>query len=161
MHFLWHRKLYNKQINFFLGVSGVIGSAVFNIMFVISVCALCTTTVSYLNWWPLVRDCFFYALSILIMLFTIYNETISWPESVFMLFMYCVYCVALHFNPVLERWAQTLPVPCKKAPPEEESGLVSYKTLEEDRKHASYGSSPDKHENNDQGTFEIFCAIKA
>lgn len=60
------------------GISGVIGSAVFNIMFVISVCALCSGTVSYLNWWPLVRDCFFYALSILVMLFTIYNGTITW-----------------------------------------------------------------------------------
>ncbi|KAK9730661.1 Sodium/calcium exchanger protein [Popillia japonica] len=60
-----------------IGISGVIGSAVFNIMFVISVCALCTNTVCYLNWWPLVRDCFFYAVSILVMLFTIYNETIS------------------------------------------------------------------------------------
>nr|CAD7425572.1 unnamed protein product [Timema monikensis] len=42
-----------------IGVSGVIGSAVFNIMFVIAVCALCAQTVCYLNWWPLCRDCFF------------------------------------------------------------------------------------------------------
>ena len=61
-----------------IGVSGVIGSAVFNIMFVISVCALCAGTGCHLNWWPLIRDCFFYALSILVMLFTIYNEMISW-----------------------------------------------------------------------------------
>lgn len=61
-----------------LQVSGVIGSAVFNIMFVISVCGLCTSTVSKLNWWPLCRDCFFYAVSILVMLGTIYNESISW-----------------------------------------------------------------------------------
>ncbi|XP_017785226.1 PREDICTED: probable sodium/potassium/calcium exchanger CG1090 isoform X2 [Nicrophorus vespilloides] len=128
-----------------IGVSGVIGSAVFNIMFVISVCALCTSTVCYLNWWPLVRDCFFYALSILIMLFTIYNDTITWGESLFMLIMYVVYCIALHFNAPLERWAQTLPIPFKPAAPEEESGLVSYKTLDEDRtKRSSYGS-PDKN----------------
>lgn len=77
-----------------------------------------------------------------------------------MLFMYIVYCIVLHFNPQLERWAQTLPVPCKKPPPEEESGLVSYKTLEEDRKHASYGSSPDKiHENAEQGMFFFFPRI--
>ena len=61
-----------------IGISGVIGSAVFNIMFVISVCALCAGTVCHLNWWPLTRDCFFYALSILVMLFTISNEMISW-----------------------------------------------------------------------------------
>lgn len=74
-------KICSKRLiyaRFLAGVSGVIGSAVFNIMFVISVCALCTSTVCYLNWWPLVRDCFFYALAILIMLFTIYDDSITW-----------------------------------------------------------------------------------
>lgn len=61
-----------------IGVSGVIGSAVFNIMFVIAICGLASTTVTYLNWWPLCRDSFFYTISILIMLLAIYNETISW-----------------------------------------------------------------------------------
>ena len=61
-----------------IGLSGVIGSAVFNIMFVISVCALCTSTVCYLNWWPMIRDCFFYSLAILIMLITIFDDMISW-----------------------------------------------------------------------------------
>ncbi|XP_044271397.1 probable sodium/potassium/calcium exchanger CG1090 isoform X2 [Tribolium madens] len=127
-----------------IGISGVIGSAVFNIMFVISVCALCTTTVIYLNWWPLIRDCFFYAVSILVMLVTIQDKMISWIESLFMILMYVVYCIALHYNNYLEQWAQKLPVPCKKIAPDEQSGLVSYKTLEEERKHPSYGCSPDK-----------------
>ena len=61
-----------------IGISGVIGSAVFNIMFVIAICAICAGTVCYLNWWPLIRDCFFYSVSILIMLIIIFDETISW-----------------------------------------------------------------------------------
>lgn len=61
-----------------IGVSGVIGSAVFNIMFVISVCALFSGTVCHLNWWPLVRDCFFYSLSIIVMLIIMLNDYISW-----------------------------------------------------------------------------------
>ncbi|KAF5272175.1 hypothetical protein FQA39_LY01257 [Lamprigera yunnana] len=136
-----------------IGVSGVIGSAVFNIMFVISVCALSAGTVCYLNWWPLVRDCFFYGVSILVMLFTIFDEYITWSESLFMLFMYVVYCIVLHFNPQLEKWAQTLPVPCKKVTPDEESGLVSYKTLDEEKKHVHYGSSPDRMGNNAEQEF--------
>ncbi|XP_077283169.1 putative sodium/potassium/calcium exchanger CG1090 [Arctopsyche grandis] len=111
-----------------IGVSGVIGSAVFNIMFVISVCALCSGTVSYLNWWPLCRDCFFYAISILIMLFTISNEVISWPESLIMLLMYVVYCIALHFNSQLERWALSLKLPIKLPTKEEQASLVTYKS---------------------------------
>lgn len=73
-------------------------------------------------------------------------------ESLFMLFMYVVYCVVLHFNTPLEKWSQTLPVPCKRVEPQEESGLVSYKTLEEERKRSSYGCSPDNvPENLEQG----------
>ncbi|KAL3269610.1 hypothetical protein HHI36_008674 [Cryptolaemus montrouzieri] len=125
-----------------IGISGVIGSAVFNIMFVISVCALCSGTVAYLNWWPLVRDCFFYAVSILVLLVTIYDKRISRGESIFMLLMYIVYCVVLHFNKPLERWAQTWPVPCKREVQQlqtEQSDLVTYKNLEENGKHQTYG----------------------
>lgn len=61
-----------------------------------------------------------------------------------MLFMYVVYCVFLHFNTPIEKWAHTLPVPCKKIEPQEESGLVSYKTLDDEGKRANYGCSPDK-----------------
>lgn len=61
-----------------IGISGVIGSAVFNIMFVISVCALATGTIVYLNWWPLIRDSAFYAISILVMLVVIVDEDVNW-----------------------------------------------------------------------------------
>ncbi|XP_028131192.1 probable sodium/potassium/calcium exchanger CG1090 [Diabrotica virgifera virgifera] len=122
-----------------IGISGVIGSAVFNIMFVIACCGLCSSAVVYLNWWPLVRDSFFYAISILVMLVVIFDKKISWLESLVMILTYLVYCVVLHFNTPLERWAQTWPVPFKKMSPTEQSGLVSYKTLEDGGKHQSYG----------------------
>lgn len=64
-----------------IGVSGVIGSAVFNIMFVISMCALCSGTVCHLNWWPLIRDCFFYSLAIIVMLIIMLNDFISWVSA--------------------------------------------------------------------------------
>ncbi|GBP89108.1 hypothetical protein EVAR_64376_1 [Eumeta japonica] len=111
-----------------IGVSGVIGSAVFNIMFVISVCALCAGTVSHLNWWPLCRDCFFYAVSILVMLFTIADGYVTWPEALFMLIMYVVYCVALKFNNELERLALRLPLPFKLPTREEQAALVTYRS---------------------------------
>ncbi|XP_015519004.1 probable sodium/potassium/calcium exchanger CG1090 isoform X2 [Neodiprion pinetum] len=127
-----------------IGVSGVIGSAVFNIMFVISVCGLFSGTVSKLNWWPLCRDCFFYMISILVMLGTIYNESISWPEALFMLFTYVVYCVVLSFNERLERWAKSLNLPYlpKDNDPAEENALVSYRSLQEERLSYTGPNSP-------------------
>uniref|UniRef100_A0A1A9WY23 Sodium/calcium exchanger membrane region domain-containing protein n=1 Tax=Glossina brevipalpis TaxID=37001 RepID=A0A1A9WY23_9MUSC len=112
-----------------IGISGVIGSAVFNIMFVISVCALCSGTVCQLNWWPLVRDCFFYCISILVMLIIIFNDVISCFESVIMLLCYVGYCVALYFNSALERWALSLNLPFKLPTKEEQSSLVTYKNV--------------------------------
>ncbi|XP_060648112.1 probable sodium/potassium/calcium exchanger CG1090 [Drosophila nasuta] len=114
-----------------IGISGVIGSAVFNIMFVISVCALCSGTVCQLNWWPLVRDCFFYCVSILVMLIIIFNDVISCFESVVMLLCYVGYCVALCFNTELERWALSLNLPFKLPSKEEQSALVTYKNVPE------------------------------
>ncbi|XP_014207865.1 probable sodium/potassium/calcium exchanger CG1090 isoform X2 [Copidosoma floridanum] len=121
-----------------IGVSGVIGSAVFNIMFVISVCGLCTTTVSKLNWWPLCRDSFFYFISILVMLFTISNKYVTWGEALFMLIMYVVYCVALTFNSTLEQMAKVYTkditwLPKYEEQPAEQSALVTYKNLQEER----------------------------
>lgn len=61
-----------------IGISDVIGSAVFNMLFVISLCGLFTNVALHLNWWPLVRNCFFYTISIMLMLLAIYNESVSW-----------------------------------------------------------------------------------
>jgi solute carrier family 24 (sodium/potassium/calcium exchanger), member 4 len=100
-------------------------------MFVISVCALCSGTVSQLNWWPLVRDCTFYSFSILVMLVVICNDVISWPEALFMLICYVIYCIALHFNTTLEKLAQPyiLKLPIKLPTREEQSSLVTFKNV--------------------------------
>lgn len=100
-------------------------------MFVISVCALCSGTVSQLNWWPLVRDCACYSISILVMLIIICNEVISWPEALFMLICYVFYCIALHFNTALEKLVQpyVLRLPIKLPTREEQSSLVTFKNV--------------------------------
>ncbi|CAH0554448.1 unnamed protein product [Brassicogethes aeneus] len=142
-----------------IGISGVIGSAVFNIMFVISTCALCSGAVVYLNWYPLCRDCFFYALSILVMLFVIYDKYITWGESLVMLITYVIYCVVLHFNTEIERWAQTLPVPFKQKAPCEQSGLVSYKTLDDNGKVPNYGITPEQVQDNGEQKGGLYAVI--
>lgn len=44
---------------------------------------------------------------------------------------YVIYCIALHFNPFLERWAHSLKLPIKLPSKEEQSALVTYKNLPE------------------------------
>lgn len=61
-----------------------------------------------------------------------------------MLFMYGVYCVALSFNTRLERWAKSYNIPFlpKDDEPAEESALVSYRSLQEDRLSYTGPNSP-------------------
>ena len=61
-----------------IGVSGVIGSAVFNITLVIAVCALSAERALYLNWYSVCRDCTCYLICIIVLLFTIINGIVSW-----------------------------------------------------------------------------------
>lgn len=53
-----------------------------------------------------------------------------------MLIMYVVYCVALSFNASLERWAKSYNIPWlpkDEEAPAEQSALVTYKSLQEDK----------------------------
>ncbi|XP_047486057.1 probable sodium/potassium/calcium exchanger CG1090 isoform X3 [Penaeus chinensis] len=112
-----------------IGISGVIGSAVFNIMFVISVCALFAGQVIVINWWPLIRDSTFYCISICGLLLTIYNERVNWYESVFLLLLYVLYIAMMFYNKRLEAWANTLNIPFKNATREEKSSLFGTKPV--------------------------------
>lgn len=87
-----------------IGLGAVVGSAVFNIMFVISVCALCAGTVVYLKWWPLLRDCLFYTLSIIALVLVIMDEEVHWYEALAFLIMYALYIVLMYFNRSIEGW---------------------------------------------------------
>eukprot|EP00095_Tigriopus_kingsejongensis_P005743 maker-scaffold28_size608977-snap-gene-1.17 protein:Tk05743 transcript:maker-scaffold28_size608977-snap-gene-1.17-mRNA-1 annotation:"sodium potassium calcium exchanger" len=95
-----------------IGVSGVIGSAVFNITLVIAVCALAAEQVLFLSWYSVTRDCFCYLVSITVLLFTIANEIVSWPEALCFLILYVLYCVGMAFNSRIEAWVRAkVPVP--------------------------------------------------
>lgn len=48
-----------------------------------------------------------------------------------MLLLYVFYCIALHFNSALERWAYTLHLPIKLPTKEEQSSLVTFKNIPE------------------------------
>lgn len=46
-----------------------------------------------------------------------------------MILFYVAYCVALHFNTALEKWAYSLKLPIKLPTKEEQSALVTFKNL--------------------------------
>merc|ERR1719223_2589020 len=50
-----------------VGFGTIVGSAVFNVLFVIGMCSLLSKEVLDLTWWPLFRDSTYYAISLLVL----------------------------------------------------------------------------------------------
>lgn len=78
-----------------------------------------------------------------------------------MLVMYAVYCVALSFNVKLERWAKSYNIPFlpKDDEPAEESALVSYRSLQEDRLSYTGPNSPVTEQMKNQEGNLVFLFI--
>ncbi|XP_035217661.1 sodium/potassium/calcium exchanger Nckx30C-like isoform X2 [Stegodyphus dumicola] len=91
-----------------VGIGTIVGSAVFNILFVISMCAIFSRTVLELTWWPLFRDVSFYAI-ILILLMTFFQDSvIYWWEALVLLCCYGCYVTFMKFNESCEKFIKKL-----------------------------------------------------
>ncbi|XP_055959254.1 sodium/potassium/calcium exchanger 3 [Patella vulgata] len=88
-----------------VGVGTIVGSAVFNILFIIAICGLFAGMAVQLTWWPLFRDLVFYLLSVLALILVIYDGEVHWYEALIMVIMYIVYIIVMYFNPRLEKRA--------------------------------------------------------
>jgi len=84
-----------------IGFGTIVGSAVFNILFVIGMCSLLAKEVLSLTWWPLFRDSTYYTLGLVILaIFTGVvspNEIKLW-ESLVLFAMYIGYCLLMWQN---------------------------------------------------------------
>jgi len=91
-----------------VGIGTIVGSAVFNILFVIGMCALFSKTVLHLTWWPLLRDCTFYSISLLTLIGFFIDNTIMWYEALGLLSIYFSYVAFMKINQYAERAAKKL-----------------------------------------------------
>nr|KAG5709889.1 hypothetical protein BaRGS_029931 [Batillaria attramentaria] len=64
-----------------VGIGTIVGSAVFNILFVIGMCALFSKELLHLTWWPLFRDVLFYSVGILILIGCFTDNKIHWYDT--------------------------------------------------------------------------------
>ncbi|CAM1296995.1 SLC24A2 (predicted) [Pycnogonum litorale] len=86
-----------------VGIGTIVGSAVFNILFVIGMCALFSKTALYLTWWPLFRDVTFYSIALIILIIFFKDSTIVLYEAVILLSVYIMYVTFMKFNSRIER----------------------------------------------------------
>ena len=99
-----------------VGIGTIVGSAVFNILFVLGACAFIVgfvkdsegnPTVLNLTWFPLSRDCFFYILSLVILMLGFSGDEVEWWEALLMIGVYVAYVTFMIFNGKIEHWATT------------------------------------------------------
>jgi len=84
-----------------VGFGTIVGSAVFNVLFVIGMCAMLSKETLHLTWWPLARDCSYYALSlaVLALFFGVITPCeIEWWEAMILFLMYGGYAIFMKFN---------------------------------------------------------------
>ncbi|XP_031139192.1 sodium/potassium/calcium exchanger 1 isoform X1 [Sander lucioperca] len=91
-----------------VGIGTIVGSAVFNILFVIGMCALFSREVLHLTWWPLFRDVSFYILGLILLIIFFLDNVIMWWESMMLVACYTLYVIFMKFNVQIERTFKTL-----------------------------------------------------
>ncbi|XP_062613066.1 sodium/potassium/calcium exchanger 4-like [Saccostrea cucullata] len=85
-----------------IGVGTIVGTAVFNILFVVAICGLFAGMVVHLTWYPVLRDCVFYGISVAVLIICMYDNQIHWYESLILSLMYVIYILMMVFNSRLE-----------------------------------------------------------
>ncbi|XP_018797869.1 PREDICTED: uncharacterized protein LOC108974466, partial [Bactrocera latifrons] len=91
-----------------VGIGTIVGSAVFNILFVIGMCALFSKTILELTWWPLFRDCTFYSISLLVLIYFFRDNFIYWWEALILFSIYIAYVTFMKWNVQVERFVKRL-----------------------------------------------------
>ncbi|KAG8595345.1 hypothetical protein GDO81_001499 [Engystomops pustulosus] len=89
-----------------VGIGTIVGSAVFNILFVIGMCAIFSKEVLNLTWWPLFRDVSFYILGLIMLISFFLDNFIQWWESLLLLMAYLTYVTFMKFNVQVESWVK-------------------------------------------------------
>uniref|UniRef100_A0A3B5AVQ6 Sodium/potassium/calcium exchanger 1 n=1 Tax=Stegastes partitus TaxID=144197 RepID=A0A3B5AVQ6_9TELE len=90
-----------------VGIGTIVGSAVFNILFVIGMCALFSREVLHLTWWPLFRDVSFYIFGLILLIIFFLDNVIMWWESMMLVGGYTLYVIFMKFNVQLEQAFKT------------------------------------------------------
>jgi K+-dependent Na+/Ca+ exchanger-like protein len=85
-----------------VGIGTIVGSAVFNILVIIGLCALLCDKPTQLSWWPLLRDSSYYLISIAILIVVMIDSEVFWYEALIMLIFYIGYIMIMKFNTTLQ-----------------------------------------------------------
>ena len=89
-----------------VGFGTIVGSAVFNVLFVIGLCAVATGAPMPLTWWPLFRDCTYYIIGLTVLAIFVFDQEVTWWEALILFMLYCGYVTIMYFNERLEAYVK-------------------------------------------------------
>lgn len=81
-----------------VGFGTIVGSAVFNVLFVIGACAFCAGQELKLTAYPLFRDGLYYIFGLLVLVVFVEDQTIEWYEALILFILYCGYVLMMKFD---------------------------------------------------------------
>ncbi|XP_047219617.1 sodium/potassium/calcium exchanger 5 [Girardinichthys multiradiatus] len=81
-----------------IGISTIVGSAVYNLLGICAACGLLASMAGCLTCWPLFRDCLAYGISVAAVIGIISDNKVFWYEAACLLLVYGVYIVVLCFD---------------------------------------------------------------
>jgi len=104
-----------------VGFGTIVGSAVFNVLFVIAMCAFFSKELLTLTWWPLARDSTYYTFSLIMLAvffgFVTPDEIHLW-EALVLFSMYGGYICLMINNEALYQWLGFSADPVEKCGPD-------------------------------------------
>ncbi|XP_073829806.1 sodium/potassium/calcium exchanger 5-like [Musca autumnalis] len=95
-----------------IGVSAIVGSAVFNILAVPACCGLFALSYLKLDWWPITRDCLVYLAAVLTLLGILRDGKVMWYEAIGLIVAYFVYMLVMYHNQKISKTAKRLLKKC-------------------------------------------------
>lgn len=91
-----------------IGFGTIVGSAVFNVLFVIGLCGYVAKGNIDLTWWPLFRDCSYYITSLAVLATFVSDQVVEAWEAGVLFAMYICYVAFMFVNRPLNVWAYEL-----------------------------------------------------
>ena len=110
-----------------VGLGTVVGSTIFNTLFIVAICAMAATTPLTVSTWPLMRDAFVYSLGTFTLVFTVRDRRVFWWEAIIFVFIYAFYIVIMYFNRPLSKFFYRLT----------DSACQTYETVRDDLEQSS------------------------
>lgn len=89
------------------GIGTIVGSSVFNVAFVHSICGLISPMPIVLSWWATLRDVIFYSLSLSCLIIFYLDHYVEWWEALILHACYVSFVTFMKFNKRLEAWVKT------------------------------------------------------